>query len=84
MRAALARLTAAGLLQIVPTYVPGTTDTAHTLSLPAELTVRDGDSGGIAVSLTAPSSPCRPWRGGPFRAENGVAGRPPTSLLLGR
>lgn len=65
VRAALARLQATGLLQVHQTYVPGTTDTAHTLALPDHLPelgqVLDPDGSstdldGIAVSSTGPSS----------------------------
>lgn len=38
VRGALARLQAAGLLVIEATYLPGTTDTAHTLRLPERFT----------------------------------------------
>ncbi|RJK92531.1 hypothetical protein [Vallicoccus soli] len=40
VRAALARLQGAGLLQVVPTYQLGTTDTAHTLALPEQFAHR--------------------------------------------
>lgn len=54
VRAALDRLQAAGLITVLPTHVPGTTDTAHTLALPAVLPQPGLASG--AVSSTGPTS----------------------------
>lgn len=61
VRAALARLQAAGLLTVHATYQPGTTDTAHTLALPEHLTspspttTPSSTPDSSAVSVTDPS-----------------------------
>lgn len=79
VRAALARLQAAGLLQVHPTYQAGTTDTAHTLALPERLSRPGDDADGVAVSPTGPSS-FQPPQPLPLRRALGL----PTSAVLAR
>lgn len=57
VRAALARLQATGWLEVVPTYRPGTTDTAHTLRLPERFTGRPG--AGSDSGVVSPAGPSR-------------------------
>ena len=72
VRASLARLQAAGLLEVHQTYLPGTTDTAHTLALPAELQEGPADATRIAVLRTGPSSFQPPQPGLPLRRALGL------------
>jgi hypothetical protein len=54
VRAALRRLQARGLLEIRPTYQPGSTDTAHTLRLPAQIPFPQ-ETRDQALSMNVPS-----------------------------
>ena len=77
VRAALARLQTAGLLQVDQTYQPGTTDTAHTLRLPDQPS--PATSG--AVSVTDPSKPQPPQQPRPSLTTRRALGLPAAALL---
>lgn len=81
VRAALARLRAAGLLEVDPTYSPGTTDTAHTLRLPATLTRPSELTDNSAVSPTGPSRFQPPHRPAARLSLRRSLGLPATTLL---
>lgn len=77
VRAALVRLQGAGLLQVLATYRPGTTDTAHTLHLPE----RPSTAHSGAVSLTGPSRFQPPQRPRPPLPARRALGLVAASLL---
>lgn len=80
VRASLARLQATGLLRVVPTYQPGTTDTAHTLQLPTPLPFPAQAGLGTAVLPTGPSWCQPPQRRLPLALRRSL-GLPASALL---
>lgn len=64
VRSSLTRLQSRGLLHVMATYRPGTTDTAHTISLPPPVGTEDGVLSVIDPSRFQPPQPGLPLRRG--------------------